>query len=254
MNPKLEARAVTVSYNGRPAISELSLAFEQSLVTALLGPSGCGKSTLLWALNRLHDLTPGARVSGRVLLDGGDIYAPGVDVLALRRRVGLIFQRPNPFPFSIEENIAFALREHGVPRRELGGRVEEALRAAALWEEVKDRLKKPAAALSGGQQQRLCIARAIALSPEVLLMDEPCAALDPLATAKIEELILGLRGRYTLVVVTHNLAQARRISDRAACFWVRDGVGVLAEEAPTVALFDAPRSPEVRDYIQGRAG
>jgi len=252
---KLQVRELTVAYGGKVALGPISLDFARGSVTALLGPSGCGKSTLLQALNRLHDLEPSATVSGRVLLDGQDIHARDVDVLDLRRRVGLIFQKPNPFPFSVEENIAFALREHGVARRDLPGRVEEALRSAALWDEVKDRLKRPAVQLSGGQQQRLCIARAIALAPEVLLLDEPCASLDPLSTTKIEELLRALRARYTLVVVTHNLAQAQRISERAAFIWPQpDGTGKLVEEGETKRFFAAPETAEARDYLRGRVG
>jgi phosphate transport system ATP-binding protein len=235
-------------------LSGVSLDIPAGQVTALLGPSGCGKSTLLCALNRLHDLDPAASVQGRVQLSGFDLYAPGVDVLALRRRVGLIAQKPSPFPFSIFENIAFALREHGTPRRELSARVEEALTAASLWDEVKDRLQKPADQLSGGQQQRLCIARAVALRPEVLLMDEPCAALDPLATGKIEELVGELSKSCTVVIVTHNLAQARRVSQRAALLWARDGVGSLVEQGPTQEVFATPCCQEARDYLSGRIG
>ena len=252
--PKLETHNLSVAYHNKKALFQVSLAFPRGQITALLGPSGCGKSTLLFSLNRLHDLEPNAKVSGRVLLDGQDIYGRDIDTLALRRRVGLIFQKPNPFPFSIEENLSFALKEHGVPKKDLSHRIEEALTQAALWDEVKDRLKKPALQLSGGQQQRLCIARAIALQPEVLLLDEPCASLDPISTTKIEELLLALKGRYTLIVVTHNLAQAQRISERAAFFWCKDGACRLIEAGDTRTFFDAPESQEARDYLRGRVG
>jgi phosphate transport system ATP-binding protein len=251
---KLETKNLSISYHQKCALSSVSLAFREGRIHALLGPSGCGKSSFLYALNRLHDLDLNAKVSGEVLLDGINVYQPRIDVLALRKRVGLIFQKPNPFPFSISENISFALKEHGAAKSELSGRVEAALVQAALWDEVKDRLQKPALELSGGQQQRLCIARAIALAPEVLLLDEPCASLDPISTAKIEELLSRLKGRYTMIVVTHNLAQARRISERAAFFWCRDGRGELVEEGETTQLFEAPIQPETKDYLQGRLG
>jgi phosphate transport system ATP-binding protein len=252
--PKLETQNLSVAYDRKQALFRVSLTFPRGGITALLGPSGCGKSTLLFSLNRLHDLEPNAKVSGKVLLDGQDVYHPDVDPLILRRRVGLIFQKPNPFPFSIEENISFALKEHRVPKRELGDRVQAALIQAALWDEVKDRLKKPALQLSGGQQQRLCIARAIALQPEVLLLDEPCASLDPISTTKIEELLLTLKGRYTLIIVTHNLAQAQRISEHAAFFWCKEDGGHLIEAGETRAFFENPMTREARDYLRGKVG
>jgi phosphate transport system ATP-binding protein len=207
------------------------------------------------SLNRLTDLIPGSRVGGQIRWGDQDIYAPEVDVVALRRRIGMIFQRPNPFPFSIHKNVAFALREHGVNQREAIGRVvEDALRDVGLWDEVSSRLQAPALTLSGGQQQRLCLARALALEPEIVLLDEPCSALDPIASATVEDLIRGLRGRYTVVVVTHNLAQARRIADDVGVFWVRGGVGRLVEFGPTAEVFERPRSALTRAYISGARG
>ena len=239
-------------YGTKQALFDISLAIGANLVTAFIGPSGCGKSTLLRAFNRLNDTIPGTRLKGRIAIDGTDIYAPGTDVVDLRRRVGMVFQKSNPFPKSIFENVAYGVRVNGLAgsRADLQGRVEESLRAAALWDEVKDRLKESALSLSGGQQQRLCIARALAVRPEVLLMDEPASALDPIATQRIEELIYQLKRDYTIVIVTHNMQQAARVSDRTAFFWL----GRLIEDDRTDRLFTAPREKLTEDYVTGRFG
>jgi phosphate transport system ATP-binding protein len=248
---KIETRDVSFYYGSTRALAEVSLAVQESQVTALIGPSGCGKSTFLRLLNRMNDLIANARLEGTVLLDGADIYDSSVDVVDLRRRVGMVFQRSNPFPKSIYDNVAYGPRIHGIRDRGLLDEiVEETLVRAALWEEVKDRLSTSALALSGGQQQRLCIARALAVEPDVLLMDEPASALDPLATAKIEELIHELKVRYTIVIVTHNMQQAARVSDRTAYFYL----GRLVEEGPTTQIFTNPRLQETEDYITGRFG
>jgi phosphate transport system ATP-binding protein len=244
-----------LEYPGKTAFRGVTLDIPERQITALIGPSGSGKTSFLSVLNRLTDLIPGARVRGRALLDGGDVLAPGVDVIALRRRVGMIFQKPNPFPLSIRRNIELPLREHGVREPdELAARVEQSLRAVGLWDEVKDRLGGPAQALSGGQQQRLCIARAVALRPEVILLDEPCSSLDPISSGVVEDLIASLRDRYTVVIVTHNLAQARRIADRVALFWVQDGAGQLIEDGPCDQIFGAPRESLTTAYINGIRG
>jgi phosphate transport system ATP-binding protein len=221
-------------------------------VTAFIGPSGCGKSTFLRTLNRMNDTVPGARVTGDIQLDGEDIYAPSMDVVQLRARVGMVFQKPNPFPKSIYDNVAYGPRIHGLAsaKSEMDGIVEEALTRAGLWAEVKDRLNDSGTALSGGQQQRLCIARAIAVSPEVVLMDEPCSALDPIATAKIEELIHDLRGRFAIVIVTHNMQQAARVSQRTAFFHL----GQIVEYGVTSDIFTNPKEERTKDYITGRYG
>ena len=252
MTAKMTARDVSVHYGAKPALSGISLDIRQDEVTALIGPSGCGKSTFLRTLNRLNDLVPGARVQGRVTLDGEDVYAATTDPVSLRARVGMVFQAPNPFPKSIRENVAYGLRIHGLARgrAELDALVERALTRAGLWMEVRDRLAEPALALSGGQQQRLCIARALAVEPEVILMDEPCSALDPIATARIEELIADLRGRYAICIVTHNMQQAARVSQRTAFF----DEGRLIEYGATPDLFTNPRETRTRDYITGRYG
>ncbi|MFT0635474.1 phosphate ABC transporter ATP-binding protein, partial [Pseudomonas sihuiensis] len=222
--PSIQIENLSVHYAGQVALQGASLAVAPGELMALVGPSGCGKSSLLSAVNRMSDLVPGARVSGRVLIDGRDVLSEAEDVQALRRQIGMVFQQPNPFPLSIAENIRFALREHGVRNNAvLEERLEQALQATGLWNEVRDRLDKPALGLSGGQQQRLCFARALALQPSVLLLDEPCSALDPMASATVEALIDSLKGRYTLLMVTHNLAQARRLADHVAVCWVRDG-------------------------------
>ncbi|WP_238457849.1 phosphate ABC transporter ATP-binding protein PstB [Desulforamulus ferrireducens] len=233
------------------ALNKINLDIEEKHVTALIGPSGCGKSTFLRTLNRMNDLIEGVRVEGQVLLDGKDIYHPTVDVVGLRKRVGMVFQRPNPFPMTIYENIAYGPRIHGQKnRRILDEIVESSLQAAALWEEVKDRLHKPALGLSGGQQQRLCIARLLAVEPNVLLMDEPTSALDPISTLKVEELIRELKGKYTIVIVTHNMQQAARVSDTTAFFLS----GELVEFGNTELIFTQPKDKRTEDYITGRFG
>jgi len=254
-SPPLVLRDLSVSYSGRPALRGVDLDIAAGQITALVGPSGCGKTTLLTVLNRLSDLVPGCAVSGQVRLADLEVLARDVDLIALRRRVGMIFQKPNPFPLSIRQNIAFPLREHGVrDKGEVARRVEEALRDVGLWDEIADRLDAPARRLSGGQQQRLCLARALALRPEVLLLDEPCSALDPVGSAVVEELIQGLRGRYTIVLVTHNLAQARRIADDVALFWVEEGAGKLVEHGPVEQMFGSPAHELTRGYMRGSLG
>ena len=251
-NPaKMETRHLHVFYGTNHALQDVSLPIAGRQVTALMGPSGCGKSTFLRALNRMHDLTPSARVEGTVLLDGENIYAPDQDVVNVRQRVGMVFQRPNPFPKSIFENVAYGLRVRGgLSAAGLRERVEQSLRRAALWDEVKDRLSHSALGLSGGQQQRLCIARALAVEPEVLLMDEPASALDPIATLKIEELIEQLKQHYTIAIVTHNLQQAGRVSQWTGFFLS----GHLIEFAPTPQIFSRPRDKRTEDFITGRFG
>jgi phosphate transport system ATP-binding protein len=254
---KIEARSFNFFYGSFKALDAVSIAIPQGEVTALIGPSGCGKTTLLRAINRMHDKTPGARGEGTLLLDNDPIYGPEVDPIMLRRRVGMVFQRPNPFAMSIVDNVAYGLRVLGERnQRALNERVEWALRRAALWDEVKDRLRSPGTALSGGQQQRLCIARAIATSPEVVLMDEPCSALDPIATLKIEDLIGELRGEFTIVIVTHNMQQAARVSDRTAFMLMQPQTraGQLVEYSPTGELFTNPRDPRTEAYLSGRFG
>jgi phosphate transport system ATP-binding protein len=238
-------------YGAKQALFDVSMGVPSGMVTALIGPSGCGKSTLLRALNRMNDLIDGLRTEGKVALDGEPIYGQRVDVIALRKRMGMVFQKPNPFPMSIADNVAYPLRVDGVKdKRVLEETVERSLKGAALWDEVKDRLKESALGLSGGQQQRLCIARAIAASPAVLLMDEPCSALDPIATAKIEELISELKGSYTVTIVTHNMQQAARVSDNTAFMYL----GKLVEYGETAAMFTAPKMEQTADYITGRFG
>ena len=249
---KMSANEVSVFYNEKQALKNVSINIYDDLVTAFIGPSGCGKSTFLRCLNRMNDTIPSARVNGRIELDGEDITSPAMDVVQLRARVGMVFQKPNPFPKSIFENVAYGPRIHGLSgsKAELEEIVEKSLRRAGLWEEVKDRLQESGTALSGGQQQRLCIARAIAVDPEVILMDEPCSALDPIATAKIEELIHELRGRYAIAIVTHNMQQAARVSQRTAFFHL----GELVEYGKTSAIFTNPRQQRTQDYITGRYG
>ena len=252
---KLEAQGVCVSYHDRLALHDIFLPIHKGCVTSIIGPSGCGKSSFLMALNRLLDLVPEAHVSGRILLDGEDILDSGPNVTSIRRRIGMIFQKPNPFPLSIERNIALALEHHGITDSTLRTDVvEQSLQAVGLWDEVKDKLHTSGVTLSGGQQQRLCIARAIALQPEVLLMDEPCSALDPRSSAQIEELIRELAQHFTVVIVTHNLQQARRLSDYAALFWNTSGYGELIEAGPTDVLFADPQREETREYTQGAVG
>ncbi len=255
MPPAVTLEEVTVRYGAHIAIERASMAVRPGELMALVGPSGCGKTSLLNAINRLSDLIPGCTVTGRIEIGGRDVRAPGTNVTALRRRVGMVFQQPNPFPLSVADNIAFPLREHGHSKRaERERRTEEALRDVGLWDEVKDRLGKSALALSGGQQQRLCIARMLALSPEVLLFDEPCSALDPLSAAVIERLIAGLKGRYTMLMVTHNLAQARRLADTVAVCWMAEGCGCVVESGPCGVLFERPRHPVTRAYCGGEVG
>ena len=249
--PLVEIDAVSVFYGENEAVKRVSLTIPQNRVTAFIGPSGCGKSTLLRSINRLNDLIPGCRVTGRLRIAGTDIYQPGIDLVKLRRQVGLVFQKPNPFPKSIFDNIAYGPRLQGVrDRTALDGIVRESLERAALWDEVKDRLTRSATDLSGGQQQRLCIARALATRPTVLLMDEPCSALDPIATSKIEDLIDQLRERYTIVIVTHNMQQAARVSDHTAFFYL----GALIEFGATSTIFTNPANKQTEDYVTGRFG
>ena len=248
-------RDLAVAYGGKPVLDGVSLDIYRGCITALIGPSGCGKTTFLSALNRLTDLFAQTRVSGSITLSGMSVLAPDTDLLALRRRVGMIFQKPNPFPLSIRRNLDLPLREHGVKdRTQRANKIETALRDVGLWEETRDRLDSPALALSGGQQQRLCIARALVLGPEVLLMDEPCSALDPISSRTVEDLIVGLRGRLTVVIVTHNLAQARRIANYAAFFWMKERTGRLVEFGRCRDLFDAPGKELTRAYVTGAAG
>lgn len=251
-NPRMTARNVNVHYGDKHAIRDVTIDIAEQEVIAFIGPSGCGKSTFLRTLNRMNDTIDICRVSGEITLDGEDIYAPSVDVVPLRARVGMVFQKPNPFPKSIYDNIAYGPRIHGLTRNkaELDDVVESALRRAGLWSEVKDRLDQPGTGLSGGQQQRLCIARAIAVSPEVILMDEPCSALDPIATARVEELIEELKQQYTIVIVTHSMQQAARVSDRTAYFHLGD----LVEVGRTEQVFTNPSHKLTQDYITGRFG
>jgi phosphate transport system ATP-binding protein len=250
--PRIDCRDIRVFYGVTEAIHGVSLSFPDRAVTALIGPSGCGKSTFLRCLNRMNDTIENCRVEGQILMDGQDINDPSVDPVLLRSRVGMVFQKPNPFPKSIYDNIAYGPRIHGLAsgREDLDAIVEKSLRRAGLWEEVKDRLQAPGTSLSGGQQQRLCIARAIAVSPEVILMDEPCSALDPVATARIEELIDELRKRYCIIIVTHSMQQAARVSQRTAFFHLGD----LIELGDTAQIFTNPREKRTEDYITGRFG
>src|SRR5581483_10001276 len=249
---KIDVEHLSFYYGSKLALSDISMQIRANLVTAFIGPSGCGKSTFLRSLNRMNDIIPGARLEGTVLVDGQDIYAPSVDVVSLRRRVGMVFQKSNPFPKSIFDNVAYGLRINRMARsrEELRGRVEASLKSAALWDEVHDRLHTSALALSGGQQQRLCIARALAVEPDILLMDEPASALDPIATQRIEELIYQLKSQYTIVIVTHNMQQAARVSDVTAFFWL----GRLVECDRTQKVFTAPSQKLTEDYVTGRFG
>ncbi|WP_202899325.1 phosphate ABC transporter ATP-binding protein PstB [Kordiimonas gwangyangensis] len=250
--PKMAAKDVNVFYGDNHAVKGISLDLYRDEVTALIGPSGCGKSTFLRCLNRMNDTVATCRVEGNITLDGDDIYDPKIDVVQLRARVGMVFQKPNPFPKSIYDNIAYGPRIHGLAREraDLDEIVATSLEKAGLWNEVKDRLDSPGTALSGGQQQRLCIARAIAVNPEVILMDEPCSALDPIATAKVEALIDELKGRYAIIIVTHSMQQAARISQKTAFFHMGD----LVEHGDTTQIFTAPKEERTRDYITGRFG
>jgi phosphate transport system ATP-binding protein len=248
---KISSQHLDFFYSQFHALHDITMDFYVNQATALIGPSGCGKSTFLRCINRMNDLIPGTRVEGSLLLDGDNIYDPGVDVVELRRSVGMVFQKPNPFPKTIFENVAYGLRVNGVTDKEyIAGRVEESLKLSALWEEVKDRLDQSALGLSGGQQQRLCIARALAVEPEVLLMDEPASALDPIATQKIEELIHDLKKQFTIVIVTHSMQQAARVSDRTAFFYM----GKLIEVGQTDKIFTRPEQKQTEDYITGRFG
>jgi phosphate transport system ATP-binding protein len=249
---KIDVRDLSFFYGAKQALQNISLKVPSHLVTAFIGPSGCGKSTFLRSLNRMNDIIPGTRAEGHVLIDGRDINQTGVDVVELRRRVGMVFQKSNPFPKSIFENVAYGLRVNRMVRNkaELSARVEESLRQAALWEEVKDRLHESALAMSGGQQQRLCIARALAVRPDIILMDEPASALDPIATQRIEELIYDLKKDFTIVIVTHNMQQAARVSDYTAFFWL----GRLVEHDRTEKIFTAPAEKLTEDYVTGRFG
>jgi phosphate transport system ATP-binding protein len=252
-----DVRGLTLAYSGAAAISDVTLEIYRNVITAVIGPSGCGKSTFIRCLNRMNDLVPGVTVQGEVLYHGIDLYGPDVDPVEVRRRIGMVFQKPNPFPKSIYDNIAFGLKVLGM-KDDLDGRVERALRGAALWDEVKDRLKKSALSLSGGQQQRLCIARALAVEPEVILLDEPASALDPIATSAIEDLMHELKREYTLVIVTHNMQQAARVADLTAFFSlkVEDGkrTGILVEYDATTKIFTHPSDKRTEDYVTGRFG
>ncbi|MBS7650648.1 MAG: phosphate ABC transporter ATP-binding protein PstB [Candidatus Bathyarchaeia archaeon] len=248
---KIEIRNLQVGFGKLMVINNLNMNIRSNCVTAVMGPSGCGKSTLIRTINRLNDLVPECHVKGQVLLDGRDIYEPSMDVVELRRRVGMVFQKPNPFPKSVYENVAFGPRIHGMAMGDsLDEIVERSLKAAALWDEVKDRLDEPALSLSGGQQQRLCIARALAVQPEVILLDEPCSALDPAATSKIESLMVSLKKDYTVIVVTHNMQQAARVSDYTAFLYL----GELVEYGETRRVFENPSSKLTEDFITGRFG
>ena len=253
MAEKLVVKNLNAYFNQNRALHDVSLSFEQARIAAIIGPSGCGKSTLVRCLNRMHEVVPGATADGEVLLDGNNIYDDEVDPVQVRRRIGMVFQKPTPFPtMSIEDNVAAGLTLNGVEisRAERDQLIERSLRQAALWEEVKDRLRRPGGSLSGGQQQRLCVARALAVQPEVLLMDEPCSALDPISTARIEELLIELKANYTIVIVTHNMQQAARVSQRTGFFYM----GRLVEVGDTTQIFTRPRERETEDYITGRFG
>jgi phosphate transport system ATP-binding protein len=249
---KIEVDGLNFYYGSKRALQDISIKIQPHVVTAFIGPSGCGKSTFLRTLNRMNDIIPATRAEGRILIDNVDIYKSGMDVVQLRRQVGMVFQKSNPFPKSVFENIAYGLRINGMAgnKSELAGRIEESLKQAALWDEVKDRLHDSALAMSGGQQQRLCIARALAVRPDILLMDEPASALDPIATQRIEELIYDLKKSYTIVIVTHNMQQAARVSDRTAFFWL----GRLVEYDRTEKIFTAPAEKLTEDYVTGRFG
>ena len=252
---KIDIRHLNFYYGSKQALTDVSLPIRERQVTALIGPSGCGKTTFLRTLNRMNDLIPGTRTEGEAIFEGENIYDKSVDVVLLRQRIGMVFQRANPFPKSIFENIAYGLRVQGKSQRQIKEMVEESLRRAAIWDEVKDRLNTSALGLSGGQQQRICIARALAVKPEVLLMDEPCSALDPIATLKIEELITELSQDYTIVIVTHNMQQAARVSQYTGFFLSHETVkGQLIEYGPTVDIFERPKKKETEDYISGRFG
>ncbi len=247
----IEVKHLNVWFDGKQALREVNMTIPEKGITAIIGPSGCGKSTFIRSINRMNDIIPSCRVEGRIMVDGKDLYGPEVDVTQVRKRIGMVFQRPNPFPKSIYENIAYAPRIHGTKdRKKLNEIVERSLRRAALWDEVKDRLDRSAYDLSGGQQQRLCIARALAICPEIVLFDEPCSALDPIATAKIEDLLVELKDEYTVVIVTHNMQQAARVADQTAFFYL----GELIEFGDTTQLFERPENELTENYITGRMG
>ena len=251
MPDKFTLSQVNLHYDAFHALKDVNLNLPEKAITAFIGPSGCGKSTLLKSLNRMNDLIPGCKITGTIALDGQDIYAPQMDVNLLRKRVGMVFQKPNPFPMTVYDNIAYGPRTHGIRgKAKLDVIVEESLRGAAIWDELKDRLDKSALGLSGGQQQRLCIARALAVKPEVLLMDEPTSALDPISTGKIEELVMQLKKDYTIIMVTHNMQQALRVTDRTAFFLL----GEVVEDDATDKLFSTPKDKRTEDYITGRFG
>ena len=253
--PHLQVQQLQVAYGDKVVLDGVSLDIYKGCITALIGPSGCGKTSFLSSLNRLTDLIPNTRVTGDILLDGQSVFDKRIDVMSLRRKVGMIFQKPNPFPLSIRRNLELPLKEHGIKNRAVvKQKIETALRDVGLWDEVHDRMDSPATALSGGQQQRLCIARAIVLEPAILLMDEPCSALDPIASSVVENLIKRLAGRFTIVIVTHNLGQARRIANYAAFFWLRDRVGQLVEFNHCVHLFEKPANHLTAAYVSGEAG
>ena len=247
---KIEIKDLNFYYGNKQALKSVNLSVGEKQVTALIGPSGCGKTTFLRCLNRMHDLYPGNRYEGEISLDGRNILEKGLDLIKLRSKVGMVFQKPTPFPMSIYDNIAFGLKLVAMPKKDIEGRVEKALKDSALWDEIKDRLKEPALSLSGGQQQRLCIARAVAVEPEVILMDEPCSALDPVATAKIEDLMTELKNNYTVVIVTHNMQQAARVSEQTGFFMM----GEVVEFGDTEKIFTAPSNKLTEDYITGRFG
>jgi phosphate transport system ATP-binding protein len=256
LEPKMQVKDLNMYYGKFQALAQITVSLPANRITAIIGPSGCGKSTLLRSLNRMNDLNPIARIEGEVNLDGVNIYAPGMDEVDVRRRVGMVFQRPNPFPMSIYDNVAYGPRLYGIRKRsELDEIVEKSLHQAALWEEVKDKLHQSGMALSGGQQQRLCIARALAVEPEVILMDEPASALDPVATLKIEELMQSLKAEYTIVIVTHNMQQAARVSDYTAFMMINsERAGTLVEFGPTAQIFTTPKNKQTEDYVTGRFG
>lgn len=245
---KIESRNLSLWYGSKQALKNITLGIPENRITALIGPSGCGKSTFIRCINRMNDLIPGVRIEGEILYDGKNIYDKDMDVLSLRKKIGMVFQKPNPFPMSIYDNVAYGPRIHGY--KNIDRIVEQSLRDAALWEEVEDRLDQPAMGLSGGQQQRLCIARALAMRPEVILFDEPCSALDPISTARIEGLMESLRGKYTQIIVTHNMQQAARVSDYTAYFYM----GEMIEFGETKQIFENPRERSTEDYITGRFG
>ncbi len=254
-DPIISVERLSAAYDGTLALRDVTLPIYKGCLTAIVGPSGCGKSTFLTCLNRLTDLSPGCAVTGSIRVDDEEIVGAPIDLLSLRRRVGMIFQKPNPFPLSIRRNLTFPLKQHGMrDRRKRHAAAEQILQRVGLWDEVKDRLDAPAHTLSGGQQQRLCLARTLVLKPEVILFDEPCSALDPGASGLVEDLIRSLRGRFTVVIVTHNIAQARRIADDVAVFWMRDGAGEIVERGAAKTVFSRPRSPVTADYLAGVRG